>query len=62
MSTPPILRHLGSLDPSSLDFLRHLYCLIRHDEQEQYLTSLQGPELAQLVDFLDKVRALFSTF
>jgi len=58
MSTPRILHRLYSLDPSSLDFSRQLYCLIRHDEREQYLTGLQGPELAQLVDFLDEVRAL----
>jgi len=58
MSTYWILHRLYSLDPSSLDFSCNLYCLIRRDEREQYLTSLQGPELARLVDFLDEVRAL----
>jgi len=58
MSTSGILHRLYSLDPSSLDFSRHLYCLIRHDEREQYLTTLQGPELARLADFLDEVRTL----
>jgi hypothetical protein len=58
MSTPWILHRLYSLDASSLDFSRHLYCLIRHDEEDRYLTSLQGPQLARLVDFLDEVRAL----
>ena len=58
MSTPWILYRLYTLDPSSLDFLRHLYCLIQHDEEDQYLSSLQGPELTRLVDFLDEVRAL----
>ena len=57
MSTHWVLYRLYSLDPSSLDFSRNLHSLIRHDEQEQYLTSLQGPRLAQLVDLLDQVRA-----
>ena len=59
MSTSRILR---SLDISSPDFLRHLYCLIRCDEKEQYLASLEGSELARLADFLDKVRAVSSAF
>ena len=62
MSTSWILHRLYSLDPSSLDFSRRLRSLIRHDEEEQYLTSLQGQELARLVNFLDKVGALSSTF
>ena len=62
MSTHWILHRLYSLNPSSLDFPRRLYPLIWHDEQEQYLSNLQGPELARLVDFLDKVGALSSTF
>jgi len=62
MSIHWVLYHLYSLDPSSLDFLRNLRSLIRHDEQDQSLTSLQGPELARLVDFLDQVRALHLAF
>ena len=62
MSTSLILNRLYSLDSSSLDFSRHLFCLIQHDEEDQYLTNLQGPELARLVDFLDEVRTLSSTF
>ena len=62
MLTLWILHHLYSLDISSPDFLRHLYFLIRHDEKEQYLTSLQGPGLARLVDFLDKVHVAPSAF
>ena len=62
MSTHWILHRLYSLDPSSLDFSRRLHPLIWHDEQEQYLSNLQGPELARLVDFLDDVRALSSAF
>ena len=62
MSTPWLLHHLRTLDTSSLDFLRYLHCLIRHDEEDQYLTSLQGSQLTELVDFLDHVRALPSTF
>jgi serine/threonine protein kinase len=62
MSTPWTLQYLYSLDTSSPDFLRHLRSLIDHDEKEQYLTSLQGSELARLVDFLDKVYAVPSAF
>ena len=62
MSTPSILRRLYSLDTSSPDSLRYLYCLIRHDEMEQYLPNLREPELARLVDFLDEVRTLPSAF
>jgi len=54
MSAPWILYSLDSLDPSSLDSLHHLYPFIRHDEEEQYSTGLQGAELARLVDFLDE--------
>jgi len=59
MSTPWILGRLYSLDSSSTDFLRHLHSLIQHDEEEQYLTNLQGLELARLVD---EVRTLPSAF
>ena len=65
MSVPWILRRLYTLDPSSLDFSRHLYSAIRHDEEETNLSKLQGSELAQLLDLLDEVRvfhfALFPT-
>jgi len=61
MSTPWILHRLYSLDSRSL-FLRHLYSLIRHDEEERYLPGLQGPELARLVDSLDEVRDFPSSF
>ena len=61
MSTSQILQHLYTLD-ASLDFLGLLRSLIRHDEKEQYLTSLQGSELARLVDFLDKVHTVPSAF
>ena len=61
MSTPWLLHHLRTLDTSSLDFLRYLQCLIRHDKEDQYLTSLQGSQLTELVDFLDHVGALPST-
>lgn len=56
MSTSQVLQHLYSLDTSSSDFLRCLYCLFRSDEEEQYLFTLQGSELTRLVDFLDEVR------
>ena len=62
MSTSRILQRLYSLEASSPDFLRHLYCLIEYDENEQYLTSLQGSDLARLVDFLDKVHVIPSAF
>ena len=58
-----ILQHLYSLDNPSPDFLRHLlHCLIKHDEEEEYLTNLKEPELTRMLDFLDKVRAVPSTF
>ena len=62
MSTSKVLQYLYSLDASSPDFSRHLYRMIRYDEEEQYLSSLEGPELARLVDFLDQVRALLRFF
>ena len=58
MSASQVLQHLYSLDTSSPDFLRRLYGLIRHDEDEQYSSSLEGAELARLVNFLDEVRPL----
>ena len=62
MSTHWVLHRLYSLDPSSLDFLRNLRSLIRHDERDQYLISLQGSQLARLIDLLDQVRALHLAF
>ena len=57
-----VLQQLYSLEPSSPDFMRVLYGLIRHDEDEQYSSSLQGSELTRLVDFLDNVRPFSSAF
>jgi hypothetical protein len=62
MSASQALQHLYSPDPSSPDFLRALYGFIRLDKEEQCSSSLQGPELARLVDFLDAVRPLSSAF
>jgi len=62
MSTSQVLQHLYSLDTSSPNLPRYLYYLIQRDEEERYLSGLQGPELDRLVDFLDKVRALPSAF
>jgi len=56
MSTSQILQQLYSLDISSPNLSRSLYCLIQRDEQDQYLSSLRGSELDRLVDFLDEVR------
>ena len=58
MSTSQVLQHLYSLDISSPNLSRYLYCLIQRDQEEQYLSSLQGLELDRLVDFLDEVRTL----
>ena len=60
MSVAQLLQNLYSLDTSSLTFSRQLYCLIQSDDEERYLTGLQGSELVRLVDFLDGVRALSS--
>jgi len=62
MSTSQVLQQLYSLDISSPNLSRYLYCLIERDEEEQYLSSLQGSESGRLVDFLDQVRTLPSTF
>jgi len=62
MSTSQVLQHLYSLDISSPTLSRSLYCLIQRDGEDQYLSSLRGPELDRLVDFLDEVRALCSIF
>ena len=61
MSASQILQELYSLDVSP-GISRLIYRLIRHDEEEQYLSTLQGPELTRLVDFLDVVRILLSAF
>ena len=62
ISTSRVLQCLYSLDTSSPDFFHNLYYLIRYDEDEQYLTSLQGSELTRLVDFLDKVHPVPPAF
>jgi len=62
MSTQQLLQDLYSLDPSSPGISRLIYGLIRHDEDERYLSSLKGSELTRLVDFLDEVRTLLSAF
>ena len=62
MSASQVLRYLYSLETSSPDFLRHLYCFILDDEGEQYSSNLQGSELARLVDFLDEVRPFYPDF
>jgi len=57
MSASQILQDLYSLDTSSPGISRLIYGLIRHDEEDRYLSNLEGSELARLVDFLDAVRA-----
>ena len=61
MPASQVLQQLYSLDPSSPDFLRVLYTLIRNDDDEQYSSGLEGEELARLVDLLDNVRLLSLT-
>ena len=60
-NTSRILKRLYSLGASS-GFLHNLRFLIQFDEEERYLTSLEEPELTRLLDFLDEVRAVPSTF
>ena len=62
VSIPWILHCLYSLDTSSLDFLRNLYSLFRHDEEELCLTNLRGTEPARLMDSLDGVCTFPSAF
>ena len=56
------LHCLYSLGPASPDFLRRLYSLIHYDEEERYLSRLQGSELVRLLDFLDRVCTLLPSF
>jgi len=62
MSASEILRRLYLIGATSPDTSRLLYGLIRHDEEENYLSNLQGLDLARLVDYLDGVRTLPSAF
>ena len=61
MTTPQILELLYSFNTFSPEFTRCLDRLIQSDKEDRYLSSLQGPELTRLVDFLDRVRVLLST-
>ena len=58
MATPQILKLLYSFNTFSSEFSRCLDHLIQSDEEDHYLSNLQGSELTRLVDFLDKVRVL----
>ena len=58
MTTPQILELLYSFNTFSPEFSHCLDRLIKSDEEDRYLLSLQGPELTRLVDFLDRVRVL----
>ena len=59
MTTAQILQYIYSFNPLPPDFPRYLDWLIQSDQQEHYLSNLQGPELTRLVDFLGWVRPLF---
>ena len=61
-NTSRTLQRLYSLETSSPDFIRHLRYLIQFDQEEEYLTKLESPELTRVVDFLDKARTVPSTF
>ena len=61
-SASRILQRLYSLPTSSPDFIRDLHFLIQRDNEEEYLTNLEKPELTRLLDLLDNVRASPSTF
>ena len=56
MTTPQILQLLYSFNTLSPEFSRCLDRLIKSDEDDHYLLSLQGSELIRLVDFFDRVR------
>ncbi|KAF9785448.1 kinase-like domain-containing protein [Thelephora terrestris] len=55
MSTSKVLQRFYSLNTFSPDVSRCLYYLFRSDDEEHYLTTLQGSELTRLVDFLDEL-------
>jgi len=56
MSTSEVLQHLYSLDTASANLPPYFHRLIQCDEEDEYLSSLQGQELTRLVDLLDEVR------
>ena len=58
MTTPQILELLYSFNTFSPEFSSCLDRLIQSDKEDRYLSSLRGPELTRLVDFLDRVRIL----
>ena len=58
MATPQILRLLYSFNTFSPEFSRCLDRLIQSDEEEHYLSDLQGSDMTRLVDFLDRVRVI----
>ena len=58
MTTPQILELLYSFNTFSPEFSSCLDRLIQSDKEDRYLSTLQGPELTRLVDFLDRVRVL----
>ena len=60
MTTPQILRLLYSFNTFTPEFSSSLDRLIQSDGEDHYLSTLQGPELTRLVDFLDRVRVLSS--
>ena len=62
MAASQILQHLYSLGTSSPDTSLLVGALIKHDERDQYLSSLRGSELTRLLDYLDEVRTLLSVF
>ena len=60
MTTPQILHLLYSFNTFTPEFSSSLDRLIQSDGEDHYLSTLQGPELTHLVDFLDRVRVLSS--
>ena len=58
MATPQILKLLYSFNTFSPEFSRCLDRLIQSDQEDHYLSNLQGSDMTRLVDFLDKVRVL----
>ena len=56
MATPKILQILYSYSTFSPEFSRFLDRLIQSDQEDHYLSNLQGSDMTRPVGFLDKVR------
>ena len=55
MSPPNVLKQLRDFDRTSLQFHKHLSNFLRSEGYRSAVPSLQGEDLAWLVEYLDSV-------